>query len=107
MFKKLLAVTAAAACAAFIVALIPAPRPASAERAPQAAAQVAAVDTTPAPVSAPAPVLAEPAAACAQGWPHYEQNCLRDSRRPNGQARVARVVAMDRPAADRAPRTRH
>jgi len=103
MLKKLLAVTAAAACAALIVALIPAPTPASAERAPQAAA----VDTTPVPVSAPAPVLAEPAAACAQGWPHYEQNCLRDSRRPNGQARVARVVAMDRPAADRAPRTRH
>jgi len=56
-----------------------APPPASAERAPQAAA----VDTTPVPVSAPAPVLAEPAVACARGWPHYEQNCLRDSRRPH------------------------
>ncbi len=108
MYKKLLAVFAAAACAAVIVGFIPTPQPASAAKAPQANVvaiekmQANAVDT-----ERKAPVLAAPSTTCTQGWPHYDQNCLRDSRRPNGKARVARVVAIDRSAADHALRPRH
>jgi hypothetical protein len=101
MYNKLLAVMAAAVGAAVMVSFIPPPQPASAAKAPQANVvaiekpRVDAVDT-----EKQTPVLAPPA-TCTQGWPHYEQNCLRDSRRPNGTARVARVVAMDRSVADR------
>jgi hypothetical protein len=108
MYRKLLAVVVAAAGAAVIVGFIPAPEPASAAKAPQANVVVAATpQANLADTEKKAPVLAAPSTACTQGWPHYDQNCLRDSRRANGKARVARIVAMDRAAADRAPRTRH
>jgi len=111
MYAKLLAVIAAAVGAAVIVSFIPPPQPASAAKAPRA--NVVATEKPPADVvntekpradavdiEKQTPVLAPPA-ACTQGWPHYDQNCLRDSRRPNGTARVARVVAMDRSVTDR------
>jgi hypothetical protein len=97
MLKKLLAVIAAAACAAVIVGFIPTPTPADAAKAPQAIA----VD-----VDQPA-VLPAGSSSCAQGWPNYDQTCLRDARRPNGKARVARVVVIDRSVADRALRGRN
>ncbi len=99
MYAKLLAVIAAAVGAAVIVSFIPPPQLASAAKAPQANVvatekpRADAVDT-----EKQTPMLAPPA-TCTQGWPHYEQNCL--SRRPNGTARVARVVAMDRSVTDR------
>ena len=108
MYKKLLAVIAAAACAAVIVGFIPTPQPASAAKAPQA--DVVATEKTQANAvntEKKAPVPAAPSTTCTQGWPHYDQNCLRDSRRPNGKARVARIVAIDRSAADHTLRPRH
>jgi hypothetical protein len=98
MFKKLLAIVAAAACAAVIVGFIPTPTstPADTARAPQSTAVVADQSAVmPLPDS------------CMQGWPNYDQACLNDNRRPNGKPRVARVVSMDRSVADRAPRARH
>jgi hypothetical protein len=33
--------------------------------------------------------------ACSQyGWPHFEQNCQFDARRPNNEARIVRVIAL-------------
>jgi hypothetical protein len=106
MYKKLLAVIAAAAGATAIVGFIPPPPPASAAKAPQVNAVAVAqpqanVQAANVQANVVVPVSAAPATGCTQGWPHYEQNCLRDSRRPNGTARVARVVAIDRAAADR------
>ena len=31
-----------------------------------------------------------------QAWPHYEANCMRDSRKAMGQAKQVRVVSADR-----------
>jgi hypothetical protein len=31
-----------------------------------------------------------------QAWPYYEANCLRNTNRPDGQARMVRVVTTDR-----------
>jgi negative regulator of sigma E activity len=95
MLKKILAVVAAAACAAVIVGVIPPPAPADAAKAPQSTA-----------ANADQPEVLSVPSACTQGWPNYDQTCLRDARRPNGKARVARVVAIDRPVADRTPRAR-
>ena len=105
MYTKLFAVIAAAAGAAAIVGFIPPPPPASAAKAPPAnvvaATQPEASARVNAQLNAVVPVSAVPAAGCKQGWPHYEQNCLRDSRGPNGTARVVRIVAIDHAAADR------
>jgi hypothetical protein len=95
MLRKLVAVVAAAACAAVIVGFIPRPTPADAAKAPQST-----------PVNADQPEVLSGSSTCAQSWPNYDQACLRDARRPNGRARVARVVAIDRSVADRAPRAR-
>jgi len=34
------------------------------------------------------------AACSSRGWPHYEQRCLFDLRRPANKARAARVIAL-------------
>ena len=41
-------------------------------------------------------------AKCSQHeWPYFEASCLRDPRRPFGQARQVRIIQLDRlPAAD-------
>ncbi len=101
MYKKLVAVIAAAAGAAAIVGFIPPPPPASAAKVPQANVVAAVQPQANVQANVVVPVSGVPSSGCTQGWPHYEQNCLRDSRRPNGKAGVARIVAIDRSAPDR------
>ena len=96
MFRSVLAITVAAACAAVFVGFVPQPAPA-----------VAAVET-PEP-GAPGTAKHETgvadidvrAAACGQAWPYYEPSCLRDARRPGSSVGVVRVIAAGKPAADR------
>jgi hypothetical protein len=33
---------------------------------------------------------------CTQAWPYYETSCIRDRTRPDGQARVVRIISTDR-----------
>ncbi len=40
------------------------------------------------------PVLVKRAACSARGWPHYEQSCIFDMRRPANEARTVRVIAL-------------
>jgi len=96
MFKSVLAITVAAACAAVFVGFVPPPAPA-----------VAAVQT-PEP-GAPGTAKHETGvsginirgSACVQAWPYYESSCLRDARTPGSSVRVVRVIAAGKPAADR------
>jgi hypothetical protein len=40
------------------------------------------------------PVLVKGTACSAQGWPHYEQGCQFDMRRPADEVRTVRIVAL-------------
>jgi len=91
MLNKLLAVMAAAGCAAIVVGLIPESPPAKAAGTPpsmQAPATGNVYDRT---AGLSGGDIHN--AACAQAWPYYERSCLHDGRQPNGIAREARVVA--------------
>lgn len=74
MLGKIAAIVAAAVCATLIVTF-----------APGFASQVIA--------SAPNMKVT---VRCVQAWPNYEPSCLRDDRRPAGQARVVRIIPLDR-----------
>jgi hypothetical protein len=105
MFKKILAVVVAAVCAAVIVGFIPAPAPAVAAGTPQAVhAQLTgnSESSTPAVVAARIPEIGR--IGCTHGWPYYEPSCLRDDRRPDGKARVVRVVTANHASAVRQTR---
>jgi hypothetical protein len=95
MFRLVVAVAVAAACAAVFVGFVPPPTPALA--AVESAHDNIAQAATPAPLSRGDVA----SAVCAQAWPYYETGCLRDSRRQDGRAAVVRVVAFTKPAANR------
>ena len=40
------------------------------------------------------PALVKGAACSSHGWPHYEQSCKFDLRRPTNEARTVRVIAL-------------
>jgi hypothetical protein len=40
------------------------------------------------------PILAQGASCSSRGWPHYEQSCQFDKRRPINEARMVRVIAL-------------
>ena len=40
------------------------------------------------------PVLVKGTACSSQGWPHYEQGCQFDMRRPADEVRTVRIVAL-------------
>jgi hypothetical protein len=86
ILKTVLAIVAAAACAGAIVGFVPEPSPAD-------AASASAAD--------------DDSASCAQPWPYYERACLRDSRKPDGNARAVRVITIANQIAPYAPRKRH
>jgi hypothetical protein len=83
---KIIAIVAAAACAAVIVGLIPEPEPAAA-----AITNAAANDGD----------TADAKASCFQNWPYYERSCLHDGRQEDGNARAVRVIAINQHAAHR------
>ncbi len=99
MLKSLLALIAAAAIAAVAVGLVPPPAPAIAATESGAPTITAANQAA---VTMQAPVPAIHKGGCTQAWPHYEQSCLHDGRRANGNSRVVRVIANDRSAANHA-----
>jgi hypothetical protein len=83
MRKTIFAVSAAAAIAAVLVTL------------PTFSQQVQAYGPT---LGAKGDRIdARPAGAkCQHEWPYFEASCLRDARRPFGQARQVRVIPLDR-----------
>jgi hypothetical protein len=115
MIKKISAVVAAAACAGVMVTFVTGFAPevaASAPRQVDASVTVVAPANKLAEVAAPSGAQIRNAGApsgrstsrdanigCAQGWPFYEQSCLRDGRQADGNARAVRVIVMDRSAA--------
>ena len=90
MIKQILAITAAAACAALVV-VVP-------ELTSETA--MASTQTNQSGVPSREVVVAKEApkskSDCSQGWPYYEHTCLRDPRVPNGAGRTVRVIAIDR-----------
>ena len=108
MIKKILAVVVAAVWDGAIVGIIPQPDPADAAVTSQAArSQVTGIADSNRPAAIAAvrvPEIGKP--LCTQGWPYYEQSCLRDGRRPDGKARVVRVVTPNHSNAGRTPQTR-
>ncbi len=108
MIKKVLAIVAAAVCAGAIVGFIPQPAPAVAAGTSQAVQSQGTriSDSNKPAVVAAARVPEIRKDGCTQGWPYYEQSCLRDDRRPDGKARVARVVTADRSVTGRTSQTR-
>jgi hypothetical protein len=90
MIKQILAITAAAACAALVV-VVPEFAPESAMASPQSGQS-----GIPSPGVVVAKEAQKPSGDCSQGWPYYEQTCLRDARLPNGTRRMVRIVAIDR-----------
>ena len=100
MVKSILVVSAAAVMAAAFVGFVPPPAPAVA--AFEAATPNAA---GPAQAAATAPTAVQPdQSGCTGTWPYYEQSCLRNSRQPNGNARVVRVIAEDKSVVNRSRR---
>jgi hypothetical protein len=86
MLKTMIAIAAAAACAGVLTGFAPATLPADA----------AAVRAT-----------GSGDASCSQPWPYYERSCMRGSQKSNRNARLVRVIAVDKQGAVPAPRMRH
>jgi hypothetical protein len=85
MIRGMLVVVAAVVCAGLIVGITPPPSPATAAPALQVPAlPTSSIDS------------GTHTAICTQAWPYYAPSCLRDSRQPNGMARVVRIVTADR-----------
>jgi hypothetical protein len=90
MFKQILAIIAAAVCAALVVIV------------PELGSESAMASTQSGQFGVPSrEVVVEKEAQksksdCLQGWPYYEHTCLRDARVPNGAGRMVRVIAIDR-----------
>jgi hypothetical protein len=90
MIKQILAIIAAAACAALVVIV------------PELASESAMASTQSGQFGVPSleVVVAKEAQKskndCSQGWPYYEHTCLHDARLPNGARRMVRVIAVDR-----------
>ena len=40
------------------------------------------------------PVVVKGAGCSSLGWPHYEQSCQFDNRRPAGETRTVRIIAL-------------
>ncbi len=117
MIEKITAIITAAACAGIIVTVVPGFAPevvagtsqtvdrsvtilAPVNKQPEAAAPAAA-DVRKAVEQNVGNGSRDRKNACAQSWPYYEPSCLRDGRQADGNARVVRVIAIDRSAASR------
>lgn len=91
MIGKISAILVSAACAYVLVTLLSGFASALvASAAPQPAAPQIA--------SALKAQAADRKAACAESWPYYEPQCLRDDRQPGGRARIVRIVSIERTA---------
>jgi len=115
MFRQITAIIAALACSAVIVTLVPEFSPEVTAQASQPidrSASIAATANMPAQISERATagirnslgedtrnVFPSGKTACAQSWPYYERSCLSDNRQVDGNARVVRVIGIDRSAA--------
>ena len=95
MIKLAIAAIAAAAILAGVAVVVPGVSDEVSASTPQPLAKGDRLDLRPT------------GAACSQrGWPHYETNCLRNPTSPTRQAKVVRVVTVDRlDAARTAPAT--
>ena len=100
MFKNLLALAAAATCAAIFVTLVPAPGPAAGSALSEIHKESAATMSA---GNGSALLTNERGAghngACREAWPYYEQSCLHDPRQNDGKSRAVRVIALRRTAA--------
>ena len=98
MFEKILAVVAAAACAAVIVGFIPPPALAvaagTARAVPPLATSISDSSSTAIGAAVRSPETCQ--SICTQAWPYYEQSCLHDGRQPDGKASAVRVVVLKR-----------
>jgi hypothetical protein len=90
MFKPILAIAAAAACAGVVV-LAP-------EFGPKNAMAATRLDESGASTQGFVVTKENQQSdgGCVQHWPYYEHSCLRDAGLPNGVERVVRVIAIDR-----------
>jgi len=90
MFKLILAIAAAAACAGVVV-LAP-------EFGSKSAMAATRLDESGASTQGfvVTKEYQQSDGGCVQHWPYYEQSCLRDAGLPNGVERVVRVIAIDR-----------
>ncbi len=103
MIAKILAIVAAAVSAGAIVMLIPEPAPAVAA-GPLSTVQSGGTgisDRNKSVVAAAVRIAESRNAACSHGWPYYAPVCLHDNRRPDGKARIVRLVTADRSVAAR------
>ncbi len=103
MISKILAIVAAAVCAGAIVGLIPEPTPAVAAGSSSSVQSrgTAIPDSNKSAVVAAVRIAESRNAACSHGWPYYAPVCLHDNRRPDGKARIVRLVTADRSVAAR------
>jgi hypothetical protein len=108
MFKNILAVVAAAACAAMIVGFIPPPAPAVAAETPQAVPRHAnsTSDSSSLAIAVAVSVPEISKSVCARAWPYYESSCLHDGRQSDGKARDVRIITADRAVVGRSSQTR-
>lgn len=85
MIKLAIAAIAAAAILAGVAVVVPGVSDEVSASTPQPLAKGDRLDVKPV------------GAACSQrGWPHYETDCLRNPASPTRQAKVVRVVTVDR-----------
>jgi hypothetical protein len=85
MLKTVIAIVAAAFCAAAMVGFVPPPSPAG-------AAGAGAADGG--------------NAGCTKPWPYYERACLRDSRKQTGNGSAVRTIAFASHGAPHMPQSR-
>jgi len=94
--RSVLAVVAAAVCAAVLVGFVPEPTSAVAAGTSEPQLTVGSISEPVMLVVAP---VDDARSSCTQGWPYYEPSCLHDNRQPNGKARVVRVIPANHPVA--------
>jgi hypothetical protein len=88
MFKSIAAIAAAALVAGLVVFLT------SVVPEARAASQVTDAVHQPHAKGDRLTILVKGAACSSRGWPHYEQSCQFDTRRPANETRTVRVIAL-------------
>jgi hypothetical protein len=101
--QRIAAIATAAAVAGVAVVMMPsAPQALTVSRVEGATAPShLKADRLPLPLPLPLPVTG--AACSSHSWPNYDQSCQFDLRRPAGEVRTVRVVALKRSLASTLP----
>jgi hypothetical protein len=96
VIKRIAAIIVAAGCAALIVSVVPEVAVGNSQNAGTPVANVGSIDrVAEAGIPAHIDTRTQHKITCTQGWPYYQNACLRDGRQSDGKAQMVRMIAID------------